>query len=155
MFAYCPPTSGRRCASSAYTNAPASAIIPPTIHTPIIRDGAVRCCATTAGLRNIPAPTIPPITIIVASKTPRRLESPASLVIKHSFDPRHDKRRDAVADHVHDRARLAHETIDTEHDGQSLNGNRLRCGESARQHDESGSRHARGALRGQHENREQ
>src|SRR4051812_9842119 len=143
MYAYCPPTSGRRCASSAYTNAPASAITPPAIQTPSMRDGAERCCATTAGLRKMPAPMMPPITIIVASKTPSRLESPVSLVIEGALHARNNQRRHAIPDEIHDRARLAHESIHAQHDRETLHGDRARRREGAREHDEAGACHAR------------
>src|ERR1700693_2988840 len=51
-------------------NAPARAIIPPITQTPRINPGVCTCRATTEGLMKMPAPTIPPMTIMVAWKSP-------------------------------------------------------------------------------------
>src|SRR5947207_1083847 len=56
-------------------NAPASAIKPPNAQAPRIRKSEWTCCATTYGLMKMPEPMIPPMTIIVASKRPRRRAS--------------------------------------------------------------------------------
>jgi len=46
------------------------ATTPPAAHTPRISMGVCNCCATTYGLMKMPAPTMPPITIMVASNKP-------------------------------------------------------------------------------------
>src|ERR1039457_7269375 len=51
-------------------NAPNIASTPPADHTPRIRNGVCTCCATTYGLMKMPEPTMPPITIMVASNSP-------------------------------------------------------------------------------------
>src|SRR5205823_11099475 len=65
-------------ASSAYANAPRSAITPPAAHAPMMNSGVWTWRATTYGLMKMPDPMIPPITIIVASKAPRRRASAAT-----------------------------------------------------------------------------
>src|SRR5664279_1279216 len=50
--------------------------IPPATHTPRMRTGVCSCCATTYGLMKMPAPTMPPITIMVASNRPTCRSSP-------------------------------------------------------------------------------
>src|ERR1039457_6921096 len=50
--------------------APSIASTPPADHTPRIRNGVCTCWATTYGLMKMPEPTMPPITIMVASKSP-------------------------------------------------------------------------------------
>ncbi len=57
-------------ASSAQMKAPNIARAPPAIHTPKIKNGVCTCTATTCGFMKIPDPTMPPITIIVASNSP-------------------------------------------------------------------------------------
>ena len=74
-YAYCPPTSGRSAASSAYANAPSSAMTPPAAHAPTISAGVCTDCATTYGLMKMPEPMMPPMTIMVASNAPRRRAS--------------------------------------------------------------------------------
>src|SRR6266849_1536281 len=59
-------------------NAPASAMNPPSSHAPRISAGVCTCRATTYGLMKIPAPTIPPMTIIVASNRPSRRAKPVA-----------------------------------------------------------------------------
>src|SRR5438270_3773800 len=76
---------GRSTASSAYTNAPISAISPPISQAPRIRNGVCTCRATTDGLTKIPAPMIPPITIMVASKGPSRRARDGSFSLE--FNP--------------------------------------------------------------------
>src|ERR1035437_3230244 len=51
-------------------NAPSRASAPPPTHTPRMRNGVCTCRATTLGFMKIPDPTMPPITSMVASKTP-------------------------------------------------------------------------------------
>src|SRR5580704_3793534 len=46
------------------------ATMPPIIQTPRISSDVCTCCATTYGLIKMPAPTMPPITIMVASNSP-------------------------------------------------------------------------------------
>src|SRR5713226_8690193 len=58
--------------------APASAMSPPSSHAPRISAGVCTCRATTYGLMKIPAPTIPPMTIIVASNSPNRRARPVA-----------------------------------------------------------------------------
>src|SRR6266542_4884334 len=65
-------------ASSAQMNAAASAINPPRAQTKSIRKGVVTWRATTDGFMKIPDPIMPPITIIVASKRPRRRANPGA-----------------------------------------------------------------------------
>src|SRR5262245_7916350 len=52
--------------------APASAMTPPSTQAPRMEKGVWTCRATTYGLMKIPEPTIPPITMRVASRKPRR-----------------------------------------------------------------------------------
>src|SRR5438105_1405385 len=56
-----------------------SAMAPPTSHAPRISIGVCTWRETTDGLTKMPAPMIPPITIIVASKRPSRRASDGSL----------------------------------------------------------------------------
>jgi hypothetical protein len=53
-----------------------SATSPPSTQTPRIKNGVVTWRATTDGFMKIPEPMMPPITIMVASKRPRRRASP-------------------------------------------------------------------------------
>src|SRR5262249_7179578 len=79
---YCPPAApGRRVASSAQINAPHIASNPPNTHTLRINNGVCTRCATSEGLAKIPAPTMPPITIIVASNNPSRRRGSLGVVI--------------------------------------------------------------------------
>ena len=55
--------------------APSKAIAPPKIHTSMTSTPLGTNFATTDGLRKIPEPTMPPITMSAASRTPRRLRS--------------------------------------------------------------------------------
>src|SRR5260370_32344521 len=66
--------------------APDIASAPPTTHAPRIRKGVCTWCATTEGLRKIPDPTMPPITIMVASKSPswRRIRGASKRVGYHA-----------------------------------------------------------------------
>src|SRR5215471_20964101 len=65
--------------SSAYEKTPASAIAPPAPHAASTSSGVSSRCATLPGDRKMPAPTIPPITTMVASNGPSaRLKSAAS-----------------------------------------------------------------------------
>src|SRR5262245_18625524 len=59
-------------------NAPVNANSPPTAHAPSAACHVVTTCATTAGLTKMPAPTMPPITSIVASNRLRRRASAAA-----------------------------------------------------------------------------
>ncbi len=52
--------------------APRIATAPPTSHADIVSPAVPARCATTAGLRKIPEPMMPPTTIIVPSNTPMR-----------------------------------------------------------------------------------
>src|SRR5208283_1417132 len=54
---------------------PASATNPPNTQQPSMRNGVCTCCATTYGLMKMPDPTMPPITIMTASKSPSRRAS--------------------------------------------------------------------------------
>src|SRR3954470_18554583 len=65
-------------------NAPNNASIPPAAHAPRISAGEWTRCATSDGFAKIPAPTIPPITIIVASKSPSCLTGAAKPLAYHS-----------------------------------------------------------------------
>src|SRR5215468_5238057 len=91
--AYWPPARGTTVASSANTNAPHSAITPPSTHTARLRNGVSTFCATRYGLMKIPDPMMPLTTIIVASSgpslrasgMPRRYVGPA--VSRHRAAP--------------------------------------------------------------------
>ena len=52
-------------------NAPASAVKPPSTQAQRINPDVCTCRATTYGFTNMLLPIMPPITIMVASKTPR------------------------------------------------------------------------------------
>src|SRR5690606_438702 len=66
----------RRRTSSANTNAPRRAISAPSPQASRVSWGLLTRAATTAELRKIPEPMIPPITIIVAENTPSRRAYP-------------------------------------------------------------------------------
>ena len=53
-------------------NAPSTATTAPASHTPRINGTLFTRAATTAGLRKMPAPMMPPTTIIVPEKGPTR-----------------------------------------------------------------------------------
>ena len=66
------PARGWRAPSSAKQNAPASAMAPPITHAPRATAALGVRSATTAGLMKMPAPMMPPITIMVPSKVRMR-----------------------------------------------------------------------------------
>ena len=51
-------------------------VVAQQLHAPRISAGVCSCCATTYGLMKMPAPTMPPITIMVASNRPTWRSSP-------------------------------------------------------------------------------
>jgi len=62
-------------------NPPTNAIRPPAIQAPIISSGVVTRWATRHGLMKIPAPTIPPMTVMVAPNRPNRRARCGSAVV--------------------------------------------------------------------------
>src|SRR5437588_8325485 len=73
-----------------------SAINPPINQAPRTRNGVCTCRATTDGLTKMPAPMIPPITIMVASKGPSRRARDGSFSLEFNSSLQQIIRRFAI-----------------------------------------------------------